>query len=213
MKIKKKYSVKEIFLTLQGEGYNAGQTAIFCRFSGCNLWNGKKEEQIDAICNFCDTDFVGINGENGGKYSLDLLSNKIASLWPKNKNNKFVVFTGGEPLLQLDPPLIKKIKSKGFKIAIETNGTIRPPKEIDWICVSPKVNSKLLVTKGNEIKLIYPQNNLNLNNYEKLNFDHYYLQPLDNNSSVDNCKKVIKLVLNNPKWKLSIQTHKYLGIK
>ena len=213
MKINKKYSVKEIFLTLQGEGYNAGQTAIFCRFSGCNLWNGKKEEQTDAICNFCDTDFVGIDGENGGKYTLNLLSNKIASLWPKNKRNKFIVFTGGEPLLQLDSSLIKKIKSKGFKVAIETNGTILPPKEIDWICVSPKVNSRLLVTKGNEIKLIYPQNNLSLNKYEKLDFDHYYLQPLDNNSSVDNCKKVIKLVLNNPKWKLSIQTHKYLGIK
>ena len=207
------YSIKEIFYTIQGEGFNAGKSAIFCRFSGCNLWNGKEKDRLKAICAFCDTDFNGVNGENGGKYLLDNLSTKISSLWPKGKKNEFIVFTGGEPLLQLDTNLIREIKTRNFKIAIETNGTIRIPSQIDWICVSPKVNSDLVVTKGNEIKIVYPQKNLDLKKYENLDFDHFYLQPLDNENRHKNYKKTVKMVLDNPNWKLSLQKHKYLGIK
>ena len=150
MQIKNKiYSVKEIFHTLQGEGFNSGKTSIFCRFTGCNLWNGRQIDKSQSICNFCDTDFIGTDGALGGKYNINSLSKKIDSLWPKSKKNKLVVFTGGEPLLQLDKPLISEMKKREFTIAIETNGTIPIPNNIDWVCVSPKVNSNLLVTKGN----------------------------------------------------------------
>ena len=209
----KTYSIKEIFLTLQGEGHNAGKTAVFCRFSGCNLWNGNEKDRKNAICSFCDTDFKGVNGINGGKYKLEQLVIKITSLWPKFKRNRFIVFTGGEPLLQLDNELIQKIKDKGFKVAIETNGTLPVPNLIDWICVSPKIKSKLVVTKGDEIKVVYPQDGLNIAEYEKYNFKHFYLQPLDNKSHLFNNKKTIEYILKNPKWKLSVQTHKYLEIK
>ncbi len=213
MKKFKNYSIKEIFLTLQGEGYNTGKTAVFCRFSGCNLWNGKEKDRKNALCSFCDTDFKGTNGINGGQYKLDKLVSKINSLWPKNKRNKFIVFTGGEPLLQLDNELIKNIKVKGFKVAIETNGTLPVPNLIDWICVSPKIKSKLVVKKGDEIKVIYPQYGINLSKFEKYNFKHFYLQPLDNKSFILNKKKTIAYILENPRWKLSVQTHKYLKIK
>ena len=209
----KKYSIKEIFLTLQGEGHNAGKTAVFCRFSGCNLWNGNEKDRENAICSFCDTDFKGVNGVNGGKYELEELVTKIASLWPKFKRNRFVVFTGGEPLLQLDNKLIEKIKNKGFKVAIETNGTLPVLNLIDWVCVSPKIKSKLVVTKGDEIKIVYPQDGINIAEYEKYNFKHFYLQPLDNKNHILNNKKTIEYILKNPKWKLSVQTHKYLEIK
>ncbi len=209
----KKYSIKEIFLTLQGEGHNAGKTAVFCRFSGCNLWSGNEKDRENAICSFCDTDFKGVNGINGGKYKLEKLVTKITSLWPKYKRNRFIVFTGGEPLLQLDNQLIKKIKDKGFKVAIETNGTIPVPNLIDWVCVSPKIKSKLVVTKGDEIKIVYPQVGINITEYEKYSFKHFYLQPLDNKSYICNNKKAIEYILKNPKWKLSVQTHKYLQIK
>ena len=207
------YTIKEIFHTLQGEGFNTGRPAVFCRFSGCNLWNGKEKDRLKSICSFCDTDFNGTDGYNGGKYSLEKLTEKILSLWPNNKKNKFIVFTGGEPLLQLDNLLIKKLKEYGFLTAVETNGTIIPPNLIDWICVSPKANSKLVITSGNEIKVIFPQKNLDLSKYENLNFDHYYLQPLDNKNLIDNNIKVIKYILKNPNWKLSLQTHKYLNIR
>ena len=209
----KNYSIKEIFLTLQGEGHNAGKTAVFCRFSGCNLWNGKEKDRENAICSFCDTDFKGVNGINGGKYKLEDLVTKVTSLWPKYKRNRFIVFTGGEPLLQLDNKLIKKIKNKGFKVAIETNGTLPVPNLIDWVCVSPKIKSKLLVTKGDEIKIVYPQTGIKIPEYEKYNFKHFYLQPLDNKNHILNNKKTIEYILKNPKWKLSVQTHKYLQIK
>ena len=207
------YSVKEIFLTLQGEGFNTGQTAIFCRFAGCNLWNGKKIDKIKAICNFCDTDFIGTDGANGGKYSLFQLVSKIKALWSAKNEKKFIVFTGGEPLLQLDDNLINTLKSNNFFIAIETNGTICPPNSIDWICVSPKVNSKLKVKSGQEIKVVFPQKNIKIKEYEKLNFKHFYVQPLDNNNYLKNKAKAINFVKQNPKWKLSLQTHKYLGIQ
>ncbi len=206
------FSVKEIFLTIQGEGFNAGKTAVFCRFSGCNLWNGKPASKKRAVCNFCDTDFVGTNGVNGGKYNLESLVNMICSLWPNDNNNKFLVFTGGEPLLQINFSLLSELKKNNFFIAIETNGTISPPKGIDWICVSPKANSKIVLNKGNEIKIVYPQKGMNLQHYEKFNFDHFYLQPLYNKNFKKNTKDTINYILKNPKWKLSIQSHKYLGI-
>ena len=213
IKANKIYSVKEIFLTLQGEGYNTGTPAVFCRFSGCNLWNGIEKDRKKAVCSFCDTDFNGVDGINGGKYKLGDLVKIINSLWPKRKKNKFVVFTGGEPILQLDSNLIKKIKSYGFKVAVETNGTLPLPKEIDWVCVSPKIKSKLIVKKGNEIKVVFPQKNIVLSEYEKLNFQHFYIQPLENKDVVLNTKKSINYVLKNPKWKLSVQSHKFLKIK
>lgn len=209
----KKYSVKEIFYTLQGEGYNSGKAAIFCRFSGCNLWSGFEKDRKNAICNFCDTDFLGTNGTLGGKYSLNKLTYLLDSLWPSKKRNKFIVFTGGEPLLQLDKSLICALKKKNFKIAIETNGTIIPPKGLDWICASPKANSKFLLKKGNEIKIVFPQKGMNIKKYEKLNFDHFYIQPKYDKSLHKNNKKAIDFVLNNPKWKLSLQSHKYIGVK
>lgn len=209
----KKYIVKEIFYTLQGEGYNAGKAAVFCRFSGCNLWNGKEKNRENAICSFCDTDFVGTNGALGGKYTLINLVDKITKLWPSTKKDKFIVFTGGEPLLQLDKLLIKEIKDNNFKIAIETNGTILPPPGIDWVCVSPKAKSNFILKKANEIKLVYPQENLDPRKFEELEFDHFYIQPLYNKKLKENNKKAIDFVLKNPSWKLSIQSHKYIGVQ
>jgi 7-carboxy-7-deazaguanine synthase len=209
----KKYTVKEIFYTLQGEGYNAGKAAIFCRFSGCNLWNGKEKDRKKSICSFCDTDFLGTNGVLGGQYTLESLVNNIIKLWPNFKKNKFIVFTGGEPLLQLDSLLINSLKTNKFKIAVETNGTILPPQGIDWVCVSPKVKSNFIIKEANEIKVVYPQENLDPKIYEKLNFDHFYIQPLYNKYWKENNKEAIKFILNNPSWKLSIQSHKYIGVK
>ena len=209
----KKYTVKEIFYTLQGEGYNAGKAAIFCRFTGCNLWNGKEKDRKKSICSFCDTDFLGTNGALGGQYSLENLVNKITKLWPQYKKNKFVVFTGGEPLLQLDQLLIDRLKNNNFKVAVETNGTILPPLRIDWICVSQKVKSNFILKKANEIKVVYPQENLDPKKYEKLNFDHFYIQPLYNKNLKENNKKAIEFILNNPSWKLSVQSHKYIGVQ
>lgn len=209
----KKYTVKEIFYTLQGEGYNAGKAAIFCRFTGCNLWNGKEKDRKKSICSFCDTDFLGTNGALGGQYSLENLVNKITKLWPQYKKNKFVVFTGGEPLLQLDQLLIDRLKNNNFKVAVETNGTILPPLRIDWICVSPKAKSNFILKKANEIKVVYPQENLDPKKYEKLNFDHFYIQPLYNKNLKENNKKAIEFILNNPSWKLSVQSHKYIGVQ
>ena len=209
----KKYTIKEIFYTIQGEGYNAGKAAVFCRFSGCNLWNGQEKDRLKSICSFCDTDFLGTNGVLGGKYTLESLVDKITKLWPNLKKNKFVVFTGGEPLLQLDKLLINSLKANNFKVAVETNGTILPPLGIDWVCVSPKVKSNFIVKKANEIKVIYPQEKLDPKIYEELNFDHFYIQPLYDKNLKKNNKKAIKFILKNPLWKLSIQSHKYIGVQ
>ncbi len=213
IKLMKKYNIKEIFYTLQGEGYNSGKAAVFCRFSGCNLWNGIEKERKKAICDFCDTDFVRTNGVLGVKHAIGKLTDNITTLWPQKKANKFVVLTGGEPLLQLDKNLIKSLKEKKFKIAIETNGTILPPDGIDWICVSPKINSKFVLNQGNEIKVVYPQKGLKIKIFEKYKFDHFYIQPKHDKNINKNNKKAIDFVLKNPKWKLSLQSHKYIGVK
>lgn len=208
------YSVKEIFYTLQGEGTHAGRPAVFCRFSGCNLWTGREEDRSDAICKFCDTDFVGTNGDGGGKFkAADDLAKTINALWPASyPASKYVVFTGGEPLLQLDTALIDSMHAQGFEIAIETNGTIDVPQGVDWVCVSPKMGSVLKVAKGNELKVVIPQAGQVLSDYEKLDFTHHLLQPMDGVDAADNTRLAIELVKNNPKWKLSIQTHKLLQI-
>ncbi|WP_420475045.1 7-carboxy-7-deazaguanine synthase [Noviherbaspirillum sp. ST9] len=208
------YSVKEIFYTLQGEGTHAGRPAVFCRFAGCNLWTGRESDRASAVCKFCDTDFVGTDGERGGKYATaDLLAQQIDALWPVSyTKSKFVVFTGGEPLLQIDESLIASMHAKGFDIAIETNGTIPVPEGVDWVCVSPKVGSELVVHRGNELKVVIPQANQNIADYESLDFEHFYLQPMDGPDAERNTRLAIETCRNNPKWKLSLQTHKLLHI-
>ena len=208
-----KYSVKEIYYTLQGEGYHTGRPAVFIRFSGCNLWTGHEKDRSGAICNWCDTDFVGTNGINGGKFSAEEITNIINSLWKGNAQTEpYVVCTGGEPLLQMDESLIKAIHKAGFQIGLETNGTMIPPDGIDWICVSPKANVDLVLKNGNELKVVYPQCGMNPRMHEKLKFDHFYIQPMDGIDQKNNIKRSEKFVLDHPKWKLSLQTHKILGI-
>ena len=207
------YSVKEIYLTIQGEGFHSGKHAVFCRFSGCNLWNGREKDRKKAICNFCDTDFVGTDGINGSKYlNAELLANKIDKVWDKNINEKFVVFTGGEPLLQLDKPLVDLLHKKKFKVAIETNGTILPPENIDWICVSPKQGADFNLKYGNELKLVYPQKGLEPKNFKHLDFDHFFLQPMDGKDLQRNILQSVSYCIENPLWRLSLQTHKIMGI-
>ena len=208
-----KYSVKEIYYTLQGEGYHTGRPAVFIRFSGCNLWTGHEKDRSGAICNWCDTDFVGTNGINGGKFSEEEITNIINSLWKGNvQTEPYVICTGGEPLLQMDESLIKAIHKAGFEIGLETNGTMIPPDGIDWICVSPKANADLVLKNGNELKVVYPQCGMNPRMHEKLKFDHFYIQPMDGIDQKNNIKRSEKFVLDHPKWKLSLQTHKILGI-
>lgn len=208
------YSVKEIFYTLQGEGIHTGRPAIFCRFSGCNLWNGKEKDRNIAICRFCDTNFYGTDGVGGGKFKTsEALAKIIELLWPSiYPFNKYVVFTGGEPLLQLDIALINSLHALHFEVAIETNGTIPVPPGIDWICVSPKIQATLKVLKGNELKVVIPQENQILRDYEPLDFQHFLVQPMDGPNFVYNTKLAINFVKSNPYWKLSIQTHKLLKI-
>jgi 7-carboxy-7-deazaguanine synthase len=207
------YSVKEIYLTIQGEGFHTGKHAVFCRFSGCNLWTGLEKDRKNAICNFCDTDFVGTDGVNGSKYAnAELLANKIDKVWDKNLNEKFVVFTGGEPLLQLDKPLVDLLHKKKFKVAIETNGTILPPENIDWICVSPKQGADFNLKYGNELKLVYPQKGLDPKNFKHLDFDHFFLQPMDGKDLQRNVLQSVSYCVENPLWRLSLQTHKIMGI-
>jgi 7-carboxy-7-deazaguanine synthase len=209
------YSVKEIFYTLQGEGANTGRPAVFCRFSGCNLWTGREDDRKTAICQFCDTDFIGINGSGGGKFSADALAEAVASTWPNHPQQRctpFVVCTGGEPLLQLDAPLVDSFHQKGFAIAIETNGTQLPPPGIDWICVSPKANSQLLLAEGNELKLVYPQEGAPPDEFESLYFEHFFLQPMDGPDREITTQLATQYCLEHPQWKLSLQTHKFLGI-
>ena len=208
-----KYSVKEIYYTLQGEGYHTGRPAVFIRFSGCNLWTGHEKDRSGAICDWCDTDFVGTNGINGGKFSVKEIINIINSQWKGNAlSEPYVVCTGGEPLLQMDESLIKAIHKAGFEIGLETNGTMIPPNGIDWICVSPKANADLVLKNGNELKVVYPQCGMNPRMHEKLKFDHFYIQPMDGIDQKNNIKRSEKFVLDHPKWKLSLQTHKILGI-
>ena len=208
------YAVREIFYTLQGEGARSGRPAVFCRFSGCNLWSGREADRASAACSFCDTAFVGTDGEHGGKYPESaLLAEKIASLWPDLAvPTKYVVFTGGEPLLQLDAPLIEAMHEYGFEVAIETNGTLAVPKGVDWICVSPKAGATLVQEWGNELKVVVPQAGQNLADYERLQFDHFYLQPMDGPKGKENTAFAVQTCLARPQWKLSLQTHKYLQI-
>ena len=207
------YSVKEIYLTIQGEGFHTGKHAVFCRFSGCNLWTGLEKDRKKAICNFCDTDFVGTDGINGSKYpNAEQLANEIDKVWDKDINEKFVVFTGGEPLLQLDKPLVDLLHKKKFKVAIETNGTILPPENIDWICVSPKQGADFNLKYGNELKLVYHQKGLEPKNFKHLDFDHFFLQPMDGKDLQRNILQSVLYCIENPLWRLSLQTHKIMGI-
>ena len=208
------YSIKEIFYTLQGEGAHAGRPAVFCRFSGCNLWTGRESDRDRAVCTFCDTDFVGTDGEGGGKFTRPAeLASAINALWPASyPASKYVVFTGGEPLLQLDGALIDAMHLAGFEIAIETNGTLPVPAGIDWICVSPKIGSTLVVDKGNEIKVVIPQAGQDLAAYEQLGFDHFFVQPMDGPLADFNTRLAIDTCKRRPRWKLSLQTHKLLHI-
>ena len=209
------YQVKEIFYTLQGEGANAGQPAIFCRFAGCNLWTGREQDRASAICQFCDTDFVGTDGTLGGKYlDADALAREIESQWPTGDvAHRFVVMTGGEPLLQVDDALIAALHARSFKIAVETNGTIAAPKGIDWICVSPKAGAPWVQREGQELKVVWPQLSFDVAELESANFTHRYLQPMDNVLRVDNTQRCIAMCMQRPAWRLSLQTHKITGIR
>lgn len=208
------YSIKEIFYTLQGEGNHAGRPAVFCRFAGCNLWTGREEDRASAICQFCDTDFVGTDGHGGGKFKdAEVLAASINSLWPAHyPASKYVVFTGGEPLLQLDAPLIAALHAVGFEIAIETNGTLPVPDGVDWICVSPKMGSTLVVRQGNEIKVVMPQADQPMDEYAALDFEHFFVQALDGPEREKNLRLAIAYCKTHPQWKLSVQTHKLLQI-
>jgi len=209
------YQVKEIFYTLQGEGANAGRPAVFCRFAGCNLWSGREQDRTGAVCNFCDTDFVGTDGTLGGKFAdADALADKIAAQWPSiDQVNRFVVLTGGEPLLQVDTSLIDALHARGFEIAVETNGTIAAPAGIDWICVSPKAGAPWVQREGHELKVVWPQTAFHLAEFEAANFKHRYLQPMDNVLKAANTSDCIALCLQRPAWRLSLQTHKMTGIR
>jgi 7-carboxy-7-deazaguanine synthase len=208
------YAVKEIFYTLQGEGALTGRPAVFCRFSGCNLWSGREEDRASAACAFCDTDFVGIDGTEGGRYAdADALADKVAALWPEGRRDRFVVCTGGEPLLQLDPPLIEALHRRGFEIAVETNGTIPLPPDLDWVCVSPKGNNPLAVTGGDELKVVVPQDGLDPLDFAELAFRRFSVQPMDGPERARNTELAIRFCLEHPKWQLSLQTHKITGIR
>lgn len=209
------YSVKEIFYTLQGEGANAGRPAVFCRFSGCNLWSGREEDRSTATCRFCDTAFVGTDGTLGGKYSTpEALAHQIAMLWPATfLAGKFVVLTGGEPLLQVDGQLVDALHDEGFQVAVETNGTVVPPPGLDWICVSPKAGAQMRLTRGDELKVVVPQDGLDLDQIVQLPFNHRFLQPMDGPGVRDNTRWAVAHCLADPRWRLSIQTHKVIGIR
>jgi 7-carboxy-7-deazaguanine synthase (Cx14CxxC type) len=209
------YQVKEIFYTLQGEGANAGRPAVFCRFAGCNLWSGREQDRASAVCQFCDTDFVGTNGTLGGKFaSADALARQIEAQWPAgDQAHRFVVMTGGEPLLQVDSALIEALHARGFQIAVETNGTIAAPAGIDWICVSPKAGAPWVQREGHELKVVWPQAFFDLPELEAAHFTHRYLQPMDNVLRADNTEACIALCLQRPAWRLSLQTHKITGIR
>ena len=210
------YAVKELFYTLQGEGANAGRPAVFCRFAGCNLWTGREQDRASAVCTFCDTDFVGTDGTFGGKYrSAAELAAAVAALWPpvNGRSRSLVVCTGGEPLLQLDEPLVEAFHGAGLEIAVETNGTLEPPAGIDWICVSPKAGADTVLMRGNEIKLVYPQELAQPERFAGAGFEHFYLQPMDGPELEANIARAIAYCLAHPQWRLSLQTHKITGIR
>lgn len=210
------YSVKEIFYTLQGEGGQAGTPAVFCRFAGCNLWTGREQDRASAICQFCDTDFVGTDGTLGGKFATaDALAERILSQWPAGDNrHRMVVLTGGEPLLQVDAPLIAALHARGFRISVESNGTVAAPEGIDWLCISPKAGADWVQRSGQELKLVWPQPGFDLQAIEAgTRFDHYFLQPMDNVLQADNTAACIAQCLQHPAWRLSLQTHKLTGIR
>lgn len=208
------YAVKEIFLTLQGEGAQAGRRAVFCRFSGCNLWTGREKDRAKAVCRFCDTDFVGTDGTLGGKYKDAVaLARTIAESWGEGAADRYVVLTGGEPMLQVDGALIDALHDEGFTIAIETNGTFAVPRSIDWICVSPKAGSTLVQKSGDELKLVWPQQGSDVATLAELDFAHRLIQPLDDPDAAANVQACIDLVMADPRWRLSLQTHKSLGLR
>lgn len=207
------YAVKEIFYSLQGEGHHAGRPAVFCRFAGCNLWSGREQDRPTAACNFCDTDFVGVDGDGGGRFTeAQSLAKAIERIWGRSREQRFVILTGGEPLLQVDEQLLSAIHELGFEIALETNGSLRAPHEIDWLTVSPKGSTPLLQITGNELKLVFPQNGVNPAEFEGLAFDHFLLQPLDGPDHESNTAAAIAYCLQHPRWRLSLQTHKLVGI-
>jgi len=208
------YAIKEIFLTLQGEGAHAGRAAVFCRFSGCNLWTGREEDRATAVCQFCDTDFVGTDGTLGGRYATaDELAGTIAAQWIGRRRDRYVVLTGGEPLLQVDAALIDALHAQGFSIGVETNGTIVPPAGMDWICVSPKGGAHLAIRQGHELKLVYPQADAAPEAFVDLDFERFSLQPMDGPEVIENTARSVDYCLRHPQWRLSLQTHKTLGIR
>jgi 7-carboxy-7-deazaguanine synthase len=207
------YSVKEIFLTLQGEGGQAGKAAVFCRFAGCNLWTGREQDRAKAVCTFCDTDFVGTDGEGGGKFTTaDALADAVEAAWTGGPDDRLVVCTGGEPLLQLDAAAIDALHARGFMIAVESNGTLEAPEGIDWVCVSPKADAPVVQTRGQELKLVYPQEKALPERFADLDFERFYLQPMDGPDRERNTQLAVAYCLSHPQWRLSVQTHKYLGL-
>jgi 7-carboxy-7-deazaguanine synthase (Cx14CxxC type) len=207
------YAVKELFKTLQGEGGQAGRAAVFCRFAGCNLWSGREMDRSTAACSFCDTDFVGTDGPGGGRFaSAERLGHAIAATWGPAVERRLAVFTGGEPLLQLDGALIAAVHARGFHVAIETNGTLAAPPGIDWICVSPKAGAALVQTRGQELKLVYPQDGAEPERFEGLDFGHFFLQPMDGPQRARNTELAVAYCLEHPRWRMSLQTHKLMGL-
>jgi 7-carboxy-7-deazaguanine synthase (Cx14CxxC type) len=208
------YSVKEMFYTLQGEGAQAGRAAVFCRFAGCNLWSGREEDRAGAVCTFCDTDFVGTDGTGGGKFTTPgALADAVAALWPVGAGGRpYVVCTGGEPLLQLDAPLIDALHARGFEVAVETNGTQPAPAGLDWVCVSPKAGAALQITSGDELKLVYPQLLARPERFAALAFTHFFLQPMDGPQQAENTRATVAHCMAHPQWRLSVQMHKVVGI-
>jgi 7-carboxy-7-deazaguanine synthase (Cx14CxxC type) len=208
------YQVKELFYTLQGEGARAGRASVFLRFAGCNLWTGREKDRAGAVCTFCDTDFVGTDGPGGGKFpTAEDVAKAVARTWPGTHDGKpYVVCTGGEPLLQLDKPLIAALHERGFEIAVETNGTLTPPVGLDWICVSPKADAPLVLKHGHELKLVYPQKGADPERYEGLGFQHFFLQPMDGPARAENTAAAAAYCMAHPQWRLSLQTHKLIGI-
>lgn len=207
------YAVKELFYTLQGEGAHTGRPAVFCRFAGCNLWSGREADRETAICGFCDTEFVGTDGPGGGRFATaEELAAAVAATWPGGGGLRFVVCTGGEPLLQLDRPAIEALHAQGFEVAVETNGTQAPPPGLDWICVSPKAGTELQLDSGDELKLVFPQPGAEPPRFERLAFRHFFLQPMDGPDRAANTEAALRYCLAHPRWRLSLQTHKLLGI-
>lgn len=209
------YAVKEMFLTLQGEGVHAGRRAVFLRFAGCNLWTGREEDRATAICQFCDTDFVGMDGENGGRYEADMLAAKVAELWGEGRGHRYVVLTGGEPMLQVDDALVDALHNHGFEIAIESNGTIAVHPRIEWVCISPKAGSVVVQQSGNELKLVWPQAGTDIAALGAWKFDHFLLQPMDSGNNITNeanRNAAIEQAMRRPRWRVSLQNHKLLGL-